>query len=197
MGVTIQFESHRNELAAIYELEHDQSVLEFYDQPQSIKLNWVTAAGRGIGVFHTPDFFVIRTDSAGYEECKPEQELTRLAERSPQRYQRDETGHWRSPPGESSAGRIGFYYRLRSSDGINWIWQRNIQFLENYLRNDRPAMSAAKAIAHQIIPLPVLTMLCLHISIKLGRLYIKQNVGCWKTHCAIRLSVLYSVCPNA
>ena len=46
MGVTIQFESHRNELAAIYELEHDVSVLEFYDQPPPIKLNWVTATGR-------------------------------------------------------------------------------------------------------------------------------------------------------
>src|SRR5208337_3408478 len=32
MGVTIQFESHRVELAAIYELEHDPEVLEYYDQ---------------------------------------------------------------------------------------------------------------------------------------------------------------------
>lgn len=143
MGVTIQFESHRNELAAIYELEHDSSVLEFYDQPESIKLNWVTAAGRGVGVFHTPDFFVIRTEAAGYEECKPEQELTRLAEKSPQRYQRDETGRWRCPPGESFAGLIGLYYRLRSSEGINWTWQRNIQFLEDYLRDDRPPPSIA------------------------------------------------------
>jgi hypothetical protein len=31
MGVTIQFESHRVELPAIFELEHDQSVLEYYD----------------------------------------------------------------------------------------------------------------------------------------------------------------------
>src|SRR5215510_3677659 len=67
MGVTIQFESHRNELAAIYELEHDSSVLEFYDQPPSIKLSWVTAAGRRISIFHTPDYFVIRVDAAGYE----------------------------------------------------------------------------------------------------------------------------------
>jgi len=33
MGVTIQFESHKNELAHIYELEHDPDVLEYYDQP--------------------------------------------------------------------------------------------------------------------------------------------------------------------
>jgi hypothetical protein len=35
MGVTIQFESHRVELAFIYQLEHDSSVLEYYDQPPS------------------------------------------------------------------------------------------------------------------------------------------------------------------
>jgi hypothetical protein len=33
MGVTIQFESHRVELARIYELEHDPDVLEYWDQP--------------------------------------------------------------------------------------------------------------------------------------------------------------------
>lgn len=143
MGVTIQFESHRNELAAIYELEHDPTVVEFYDQPKAIKLNWETEAGRQVGILHTPDYFVIRTDSAGYEECKEEKELLQLAEKSPQRYQRDETGHWRCPPGEHYAGRLGLYYRLRSSGGIDWIWQRNIQFLEDYLRDHRPSTKAA------------------------------------------------------
>jgi hypothetical protein len=32
MGVTIQFESHRHELAAIFELEHDSSVIELCGQ---------------------------------------------------------------------------------------------------------------------------------------------------------------------
>src|SRR4051794_3438652 len=35
MGVIIQFESHRVELAAVYELEHDPDVLEYFDQPPS------------------------------------------------------------------------------------------------------------------------------------------------------------------
>ena len=38
MGVTIQFESHRVELPFVYELEHDATVLEYYDQPPSIPL---------------------------------------------------------------------------------------------------------------------------------------------------------------
>jgi hypothetical protein len=38
--VTIQFESHRVELAAIYEMEHDPLTLEFYDQPPAIALDY-------------------------------------------------------------------------------------------------------------------------------------------------------------
>src|SRR3954447_14221564 len=53
MGVTIQFESHRVELAAIYELEHDGDVLEYYDQPPTFKLDYRGATGRHLGVLHT------------------------------------------------------------------------------------------------------------------------------------------------
>lgn len=37
MAVTIQFESHTVELWAIYLMEHDSKVLEFYDQPPPFK----------------------------------------------------------------------------------------------------------------------------------------------------------------
>src|SRR5213594_3410654 len=60
MGLTIQFESHRVELAGVYEMEHDAGVLEYFDQPPPIKLDYESAGGKRIGVFHTPDFFVIR-----------------------------------------------------------------------------------------------------------------------------------------
>lgn len=46
MGVTIQFESHCVELAAIYAMEHDPLTLEFYDQPPSIILDYSSAKGK-------------------------------------------------------------------------------------------------------------------------------------------------------
>ena len=49
MGVTIQFESHRVELAAIYEMERDAHVLEYFDQPPSIKLLYDSANNRRSG----------------------------------------------------------------------------------------------------------------------------------------------------
>jgi putative transposase len=143
MGVTIQFESHRVELAGIYEMENDPEVLEFYDQPIQIKLDYATATGRRLGVIHTPDFFVIRTTAAGWEEWKTEEELLRLAEGSPNRYRAAEDGHWNCPPGEAYASDFGCYYHVRSSREINWVYQRNIQFLEDYLRSDSPIQPEA------------------------------------------------------
>jgi len=136
MGVTIQFESHRVELPTVYELEHDDQVLEYWDQPNSIKLDYEGAHGRHLGVLHTPDYFVIRRTEAGWEECKTEEELGRLSERNPNRYCRGERG-WICPPGRKYAEHLGLYYRVRSSAEINWLFQRNIQFLEDYLRTPR------------------------------------------------------------
>ena len=67
---------------------------------------------------HTSDYFVIRADSAGWEECKTED-----------RYRRADN-IWRCPPGEEYARGFGLTYCVRSSRDIDWVYQRNIQFLE-------------------------------------------------------------------
>lgn len=134
MGVTIQFESHKNELAFIHIYEDDHDVLEYYDQPSTIKLTYKAASGRHLGVPHTPDFFVIHASSAGWEECKTEEALTQLALKSPNRYTQDANGRWHCPPAEAYAEEFGLYYRIRSSKEIDWTYQRNLEFLEDYYR---------------------------------------------------------------
>ena len=109
MGVSIQFESHRVELAGIYEMEHDAGVLEYFDQPSTIKLEYESPAGKRMGVLHTPDFFVIREKEAGWEEWKTEAELQRLAARNSNRYCAGEGGCWPCPPGAAYAVPLGFY----------------------------------------------------------------------------------------
>lgn len=136
MGVTIQFESHTVELATIFELEHDSRVLEYYDQPPRLKLVYQSIHGRGVSVWHTPDFFVLRQGSAGWEECKPAARLEQLADKSPGRYVLVE-GVWRCPPGEAVAHELGLYYRFRSSADIDWVFQRNLRFLSDYLVDER------------------------------------------------------------
>src|SRR5262249_37568035 len=61
----------------------------------------------------------------------------------PNRYCRDKEGQWRCPPGEACASSSGLYYRVRSSSEIDWVYQRNVQFLEDYLREGQPAVAPA------------------------------------------------------
>ncbi|WP_179076303.1 TnsA endonuclease N-terminal domain-containing protein [Nostoc sp. C057] len=76
MGHTIQFESHRGELAHIIDkLEHNRQVLEYYDQPPPIELNYISKSNRQVRTSHTPDFFVIEVNWVGWEEFKPISEL--------------------------------------------------------------------------------------------------------------------------
>ena len=149
MGLTIQFESHRVELPFVYEMEHDPGVLEYYDQPPSIPLAYHAANGRRLSVMHTPDYFVLRQDSAGWVECKTSEDLEKLAIRTPNRYLRDGNGNWRCPPGEAHASALGLDYRVWSSAEINWILQRNLQFLEDYLRCDPASCGGICRPGHQ------------------------------------------------
>lgn len=144
MAKVIQFESHRVELAVALEMEDDDRVLEYYDQPCQIPLAYSASSGRTVSVMHTPDFFVLRTDAAGWEECKTVLELEKLAEKSPNRYYRTADGIWRCPPGEHHASSLGLYYRLRTSDQIDWVLQRNIHFLDDYVRSDVPPGDAGQ-----------------------------------------------------
>lgn len=137
MGVTIQAGTHRIGFAGIYEMERDPDVLEYYDQPSEIKLTYQLPNGRPNAVLYTPDFFVIRANSAGWEEWQSKDYLPNLAQKMPYRYEKQDGG-WRCPPGEQYAEQFGLYYRVRSSAEINWILQRNWGFLEDYLRDKRP-----------------------------------------------------------
>ena len=142
MGQTIQFESHRNELAHIYKLECDEDVLEYYDQPPPIELDYLSLKGRHIRHQHTPDFFVIRKNSVGWEECKTEEELRKKLQESPHRYQLEQ-GNWKCPPGESYASVYGLYYRLQSSAQIDTIFQKNFIWLEDYFQTESLEIDAA------------------------------------------------------
>jgi len=133
MGVTIQFESHTVELWAIYTMEHDPEVLEYFDQPPAFQLHYRSATAHPVTVWHTPDFFVLRTDSAGGEEWKTDEHLQALARTQPHRYQRTAQGGWHCPPGEAYAAPLGLTYRVRSSHELHPTYIQNLVFLEDYL----------------------------------------------------------------
>jgi putative transposase len=160
MHCTIQFESHTVELAGIREYEHQRSVREYYDQPGCIELRYASRQGRNLRVLHTPDFFVLRADGAGWEEWKSSADLADLAERMPQRYQQRADGSWSCPPGEAYAAERGLTYRVRSSAAIDWLYQRNLVFLEDYLLGHPPDLAddAVIALRRQVSDHPGVTV---------------------------------------
>lgn len=136
MGKTIQFESHKVELPGVEEYEEDPDVLEYYDQPYQITLEFLSNNGQIVKASHIPDFFVIRKLSAGFEEWKPETRLEKLAAKQPQRYNRTEDGQWRNLPAVAYAEKLGLYYRIRLDAEIDWIKYRNRLFLNAYAAQD-------------------------------------------------------------
>jgi len=135
MGCTIKAESAKVEFAFLLEAEHDDAVLEFYDQPPPIILEYHDAHGRLQRPLHTADYFVFRAEAAGWEECKPSDELQRQACARPNRYCQGADGLWQCPPGEAFATQYGLGYRVRASDQINWVAQSNWLFLEDYYQD--------------------------------------------------------------
>lgn len=135
MGCIIKAESHTVEFPRILVHEYSKNVLEYYDQPPSIRLEYLDKHGHKQTPYHTPDFFVIRYNSAGWEECKPTQELIRQSQERPNRYRLDEKGKWRCPPGEEFAKQLGLTYRVRPSGEINWTAHDNWLYLEEYYQD--------------------------------------------------------------
>jgi len=133
MGVTIQFESQNPELWAIVMMDRDESVREFFEQPDTFKIRYLDKSGKKMqGHYYTPDFLVLRNDSVCFEEWKHDTDLKRLAAQYPFRYQQQEDGSWRCPPAEEAVASLGLTFRVRSSAELHATYIDNFLFLEDY-----------------------------------------------------------------
>jgi putative transposase len=82
VGRKVPFESRTVELPAIHDMEYDKTVLEYFAQPSKIPLRY-RQNNRTAAFLHTPDFFVLREQRAGWEEWKSEGLLVAAAEKAP------------------------------------------------------------------------------------------------------------------
>lgn len=142
MGRTIQFESQHVELWGIYEMERDDDVLEFYDQPTRLQLRYRARSGRNTTQWHTPDFFVIRRESAGFEEWKKASAVEGLTITMPERYMRHSAGGWKSPPGETAASVYGLSYRVRTDAELHPLYIQNLKFLQDFWIHEYPVTAS-------------------------------------------------------
>src|SRR5947209_10258809 len=132
MQCIIKAESAKVEFAFLLAAEHDDAIVEMWDQPPPIALEYQDKHGRWQRPMHTADYFIFGREECGWIECKPTDELLRLEKTRPNRFVRDEQGVWRCPPGETFAATYGLTYRVWSSDQINWMAQDNALYLEDY-----------------------------------------------------------------
>jgi len=132
MGLVIQAESRTVEYPFVIHCEFNPDVVEYWDQPTTLKLSYVRADGKSITHLHTPDYLVITKSSITFKECKTESDLARLAEKYPDKYQRQADGTWRNPVAEQAAAEYGLGYEIVSTRQMSAAFVRNCDFLADY-----------------------------------------------------------------
>src|SRR3989475_9590714 len=131
MQCIIKAESAKVEFAFLLAAEHDDAILEIWDQPPSIPLEYTDKRGRWRRPMHTADYFIFGREECGWIECKPTEELLKQEKTRPNRFVRDEHGIWHCPPGEMFAATYGLTYRVWSSDQINWRSEEHTSELQS------------------------------------------------------------------
>lgn len=146
MEATIQFESNKVERAFLQHCEYSDDVIEYYDQPPPIKLTYLLEGGRTTTVMKTFDYFVVWRDGrAGWVECKSDEKLHQLADKTG-RYQQNSDGTWSFPPGEEYANPYGLMCIVWSSARVNWTLDRNYTYLEEYFRDDTTTLDPERIV---------------------------------------------------
>lgn len=157
-GFGVQFESHTVEFHLVYKLEHDRDVLEYYCQPPAIQLRYLGPSGKLVVVRHTPDYFVLWRDRAGWIEAKHKDRLPDLAKDSPNRY-RLVDNRWECPAGREYAQPLALCYEVHSSEAIDPTFVRNAQFLDDYWRSTDPVSHAStEAVFKCLARTPAITL---------------------------------------
>src|SRR5258708_21477217 len=116
MQCIMKAESAKVEFAFLLEAEHDDEVLEFWDQPPPIELSYHDRRGHLQQPLHTADYFVFRYESAGWGESKPVGKRIHFAQQHSKRYVQDLQGQRRGPPRTAFAQRLSPTYTMPSSD---------------------------------------------------------------------------------
>lgn len=188
MEVVLQAESRTLELAFLRQADHDDKILEVWDQPPKIQLHYPSRGGRPTVADHTPDFFVLWQDRAGWIECKPLEKLVALSQSQPHRYRQNDAGEWICPPGIAYARQYGLTYTVVTEEHLDPTLVSNFEYLDDYYRrwatppdlvpdtvaqilaavSDEPGISK-RQLAHLE---PPIDMDILHWLIVLGKIYV-------------------------
>ena len=136
MGRSIQTESRTAEFPFAIEFEYDDSVLEFWEQPQPLPIYRTYKNGVVRPGSYTPDFLLITEDGPLIVEVKTDENLAKLAKKNPQDWMITKEGVTYRPAKEAFA-KIGLDFKVNSTAQINLVRTENLKFLLNSRRADK------------------------------------------------------------
>lgn len=138
MKRTIQFESISAEMALALKFEHDPTILEYWDQPEPIKITFSDAEGQRHGYWYTADFLSIGEFEIALWEAKLESDLYKLREEKPRFYTLIHGGTWHMPMAEASCESFGFSHKIFGSSQANNNLINNLTLLNGFVDDDEP-----------------------------------------------------------
>jgi putative transposase len=133
MPFVVEAAADSTEWAAMVHWDHDNETDEFYPQPEPLKITHKVGTSDATTTHLTrTDYLRVTKTAFIFTECKTEDELDKLAKSSPDRYQRQGDGTWRSPCTELAAAEFGCRFEIRSSRQNNWVLLENRELLKDY-----------------------------------------------------------------
>ena len=138
-GFVIVSDSRTGEFTSDLDLEWDEMVTEYWDQPGKIKLIYASKNGRKVAPQTTPDrLYHHRERGWVIREVKHRAKIEAEALNSPNRYCRDSEGRWICPPGIDAAKAYGMQYEVFVPDLGDEVSFRNGMWLEDYFLEENP-----------------------------------------------------------
>ena len=136
MNRSIQTESRTAELPFAIEFEYDDSIYEFWDQPQPITISRTYKNGAVRPGSYTPDFLLLTHTGPLVVEIKTAENLAKLVEKNPQDWV-CENGAITFRPAKEAFTKLGLAYKVCSTAQISLIRTENLKLLLNSRRAEK------------------------------------------------------------
>lgn len=132
-GVTVTTESRTGELPYAFELDYDESVLAYYEQPPAIEVRRHTKRGYRRLTRYTPDFLVLTKDVPKVVQVKLRVELERLVVEK-QDWVRLEDGSFQDLVAAEAFEILGLSHVVAAIDDVDQLRAANLALMFRALR---------------------------------------------------------------
>lgn len=112
MGHTVSLESRTAEKAFFILSEYDERIIEYWDQPEPIKIERTNKNGRKAACWHTPDALLLTKDGPKVVEVKSEDEIKELLQKNPVDWERGADGTVTFAPAKKAFAKIGLCHEV-------------------------------------------------------------------------------------